>query len=231
MYRYAQSFIQPNSVPTLSSYALEDISPTFTDLVIDTSADDNGTAITVTSKSDLNISEPNSNDTNIKVDGAIIVQDAFLGPETETAPTVVSEISEEGKDTDSNFEAHTSAVSNGGRKMPGYTQSFDFMDKMKERHQNNGQHDHGQQYTVPQNNGGQDNYGQQNNEYQSGDGEFVNAPLADTVATSDNVMVVNPEEPVYVSGSSDTQPRLYQWKTVGYSKCSQSCGTGKAPVC
>ncbi|OWF45506.1 thrombospondin type-1 domain-containing protein 4-like [Mizuhopecten yessoensis] len=234
MYRYAEPVIQTDPIPTRNSYALEDITPTFTDLFDRFDDDDNDTVVTVTSKSDLNSSGSGTNETDLKVDGAVIVQDAFLGPEPEVASTVTS-------DQESNSET---SGTNDGTRTPGYTQSFDFMDKMKERqnnghhntgHQNNGHQNNGQQNNGHQNNGqqnnGQQNNGQQNNGqyntgYASGDGDFVNTPLADTVGTNDNIIVVNPEESVYVSGSGETISGRYQWRTVGYTECSRSCGTG-----
>ncbi|XP_033749606.1 thrombospondin type-1 domain-containing protein 4-like [Pecten maximus] len=251
MYRYAQPIIRTDPIPTLNSYALEDISPTFTDLFDQSEESENDGVVKVTSKADFNASESGTNETDVKIDGAVIVQDTFLGPEPEIAPTVKSVNSEqEGTETDSIVSG-----SNDETRTPGYTQSFDFMDKMKERqnngHQNNGQQnngqDNGQQNNGQQNNGqdyghqnngqqnnGQDygqqnneqDYGQQNNGYTSGDGEFVNTPLADTVGTNENVIVINPEESVYVSGSGDAISGRYQWRIVGYTECSRTCGTG-----
>ncbi|XP_060081863.1 thrombospondin type-1 domain-containing protein 4-like [Ylistrum balloti] len=225
MYRYAQPVIQTEPIPTLNSYALKDITPTFTDL-FDQSDDDvdydvNDKVVTVTSKSDFNSTEYGSNETDVKIDGAVIVQDTFLGPEAELAPTIITDNTEEEVNTE------TDSVISGAdveTRTPGYTQSFDYIDKMRER-QNNGHQNNGHQNNGHQNNGHQNN-GHQNNGYTSGDGEFVNAPLADTVGTNDNIIVVNPEESVYVSGSGDAISGRYQWRIVGYTDCSRSCGTG-----
>lgn len=236
MYRYAQPVIQTDPVPTLNSYALQDISPTFTDLFEQSDNSEKDTLVSVTSKSDFNASDFGTNETDVKIDGVTIVQDTYIKSEAELAPTMVTGIGNRGignREISSDTETVVSG-SNDETRTPGYTQSFDFMDTMRERqnngHQNNGHQNNGHQNNGHQNNGYQNNgedSGPQNNAYTSGDGEFVNAPLADTVGgTNDNVIVINPEESVYVSGSGEAVSRRYHWKIAGYTECSRSCGTG-----
>lgn len=90
----------------------------------------------------------------------------------------------------------------GQSKLPGYTQSFTFMDKMKEKMHKNGVN------------------GQNDPMYPDSDRNKGNVDRNGRLP----IIVSNPIDP-------ETVAVIYSWKVIGYTDCNRTCGTGiKKPI-
>lgn len=93
----------------------------------------------------------------------------------------------------------------GKTKLPGYTQSFTFMDKMKAK-----MHKHGINRILGN--------GQNDPMYPESDRRRGNHVLSDRNGGRP-IIVSNPIDP-------ETIPVIYSWKVNGYTDCNRTCGSG-----
>lgn len=93
----------------------------------------------------------------------------------------------------------------GRSKLPGYTQSFTFMDKMKAKMHKNGIN------RILGN-------GQNDPMYPESDRRRENQVLSDKNGGRP-IIVSNPIDP-------ETIPVIYSWKVIGYTDCNRTCGSG-----
>lgn len=157
----------------------------------------------------------------------------------------------------------------GNMKRPDYTQSFDFMDNMKERMNNNGHNDDrrvsnnghtSDRRNIHRNSHYYTNRGQTNARISAGrepiyrrisgstsavkssggaviaeehfNGGGIETPLSDrrpnslNDVTDNNVVLVSPDESVYVSGGTVSRS-YYRWRVDEWTECSVTCGSGR----